>query len=614
MKPMRALHRTGATLALLFAAVFAALAGGGLAGAATVSGPSANPAPTAAPASAAAPAGAAPASTAPATPAATGTAPAAGGVPSPTSPTVVTFAWGGGNASQLTSLNLFARYGMHATYYIPSGLVCSPSKTTNCATSQYLTLADVRKIAAAGNEIGGLTVSHISLDTSVPTAEAQREICDDRVNLLRWGFPVTDFAYPFTVAQPRIESLVSRCGYNSGLGAGQVAAAGACLRCGVYAETVPPRNPFLIRAPIEVNASAVHWTPATFESIVQTAQHHGGGWIVFLIHDICPGYCTYGITSTQLTQVLSWIHGQLDSGLKVETVHQVIGGAVKPAVAGPAPAPIGGSGVANADLADAVGGYPACFQPADYGDNRASFSYHPSGGPGGSATETVSLTSAQSGDAKLLQETDLGECAPPVMAGRSYAVGAWYRSTTPTEFDLYYRNQIGIWSYWITGVSLPASATWKHVSWTTPPAPAGANAISFGLAVGHVGQVTTTGYSLTAAPPDHVKTLTYVVIGLLISAPFIGWRLWRPRPAGASRRNASGQPGGAAGQPGTRQPAGLASHGAAGRRWMDAPPAHQVIVGPETDAAADAVAEADPGSRTVSPPRTPTGPDAGSPS
>ncbi len=141
---------------------------------------------------------------------------------------------------------------------------------------------------------------------------------------------------------------------------------------------------------------------------MQTAQHHGGGWVVFLIHDICPAYCTYGITSTQLTQVLSWIHGQRDSGLKVETVHQVIGGAVKPAVAGPAPAPIGGTGVANADLAAAAGSYPARFQPAHYGDNRASFSYQPSGGPGGSATETVSLTGAQSGDAKLLQETDLG--------------------------------------------------------------------------------------------------------------------------------------------------------------------------------------------------------------
>ena len=273
-------------------------------------------------------------------------------------------------------------------------------------------------------------------------------------------------AYPYTVAQPRVESLVSRCGYNSGLGAG------VCLRCGLYAETVPPRNPLLVRAPVEVNTSTMHWTPATFESIVQTAQHHSGGWIVFLIRDICPAYCTYGITSAQLEQVLAWVHGRLGSRLKVETVHQVIGGPVKPAVAGPAPSRIGGTGVANADLADAPGGSPACFQPAAYGDNRASFSYHPSGGPGGSATETVSLSSVHSGDAKLLQETDLGECAPSVTAGHRYAVGAWYRSTVPTQFDLYYRNQVGVWTYWSSGVTFPATASWKHVSWTTPPAPA----------------------------------------------------------------------------------------------------------------------------------------------
>ena len=533
MKPMRAFRSTGAVLALLFAAVFAAAAGGGPAGAATRT------------------------------------------VPAPVSPTVVTFAWGGGNASQMDTLNLFRQYGMHATYYIPSGLVCFPSKTTNCATSQYLTLPDIREIAVGGNEIGGLTVSHIPLDASLPTAEAAREVCDDRANLLRWGFPVTDFAYPFTVAQPRVESLVSRCGYNSGLGAGQITGAGVCLHCGLYAETIPPRNPLLVRAPVEVNTSTVHWTPATFESIVQTAQHHGGGWIVFLIHDICPAYCTYGITSAQLGQVLAWVHGQLGSGLKVETVHQVIGGPVKPAVAGPAPSRIGGTGVANAGLADAPGGSPACFQPADYGDNRASFSYHPSGGPGGSATETVSLSSVHSGDAKLLQETDLGECAPSVTAGHRYAVGAWYRSTVPTQFDLYYRNQVGVWTYWSTGVSFPAAASWQHVSWTTPAAPAGATAISFGLAVGSTGQVTTTGYSLATAPPDQMRTFIFIIIGLLIGAPFISWKLWLRRPAGAGRPPAGGEP------------AGLAGRRTAARRWMGDPPPHQLVVGPVTGADSD---------------------------
>lgn len=501
----------------------------------------------------------------------------------PAPKTVVTFAWGGGNASQMPGLALFRRYGMHATYYVPSGLVCFPAKTRNCAHSQYLTLGDLHTIAADGDEIGGLSVNHIQLG-QLPAAEAAREICDDRVNLTGWGFTVTDFAYPFAVEHSRSEGLVRRCGYNSGLGAGQVTGAGICERCGLYAETIPPRDPMLIRAPVEVNASPVHWTPQTFESIVQKAQEHGGGWIVFLIHDICPGYCKYGITRPQLQQVLAWMsrHRQTGPGLRVETVRQVIGGTDKPAVKGPVPPKIGGAGVLNARLADVSGGQPVCFQPADYGSNSARFSYHPGAGPGGAGAETVSMTSAASGDAKLLEQTDLGECAPPIAANSTYVVGASYTSSSPTQFDLYYRNRIGVWAYWTSSPSFGATAGWKHVSWTTPAAPADATAISFGLAIGERGQVTTTGYSLAAAPADLAMPLTLAVAGLLIVAPLIGWRIWRLRLARAGHTTARrpGSPGHVTGQPGAD---GLATGVAAGGKWMAGPPVHQVVIDPARD-------------------------------
>ena len=35
---------------------------------------------------------------------------------------VVTFAWGGGLADQMASLPIFRKYGMRATYFVPSGL------------------------------------------------------------------------------------------------------------------------------------------------------------------------------------------------------------------------------------------------------------------------------------------------------------------------------------------------------------------------------------------------------------------------------------------------------------------------------------------------------------
>ena len=128
---------------------------------------------------------------------------------------------------------------------------------------------------------------------------------------------------------------------------------------------------------------------------------------------------------------------------------------MKAAVAGPVPARIGGAGVANADLTRTGNGYPTCFQPADYGTNTVSFSYHHGGGPGGSGAETVTMTNRSSGDAKLLLGTDLGECSPSVSPGHSYAAGAWYKSSSPTQFDLYYRNQTGVWAYWTTGVQFP---------------------------------------------------------------------------------------------------------------------------------------------------------------
>jgi len=504
----------------------------------------------------------------------------------PAPKTVVTFAWGGGNASQMPGLSLFRRYGMHATYYVPSGLVCFPGKTTNCAHSQYLTLADMHKIAADGNEIGGLSVNHTQLD-QLPTAEAKREICDDRVNLTGWGFTVTDFAYPFAVEHSSAEALVKQCGYNSGLGAGQVTGAGICERCGLYAETIPPRDPMLIRAPVEVNASPVHWTPETFESIVQKAQEHGGGWIVFLIHDICPGYCKYGITQPQLQQVLAWMsrHRHTGPGLRVETVRQVIGGRDKPAAEGPVPPKIGGAGVLNADLANVAGGQPVCFQPADYGSNSVRFSYQPGAGPGGGGAETVSMTSATSGDAKLVEQTDLGECSPPVAANHKYVVGAWYKSSSATQFDLYYRNRIGAWAYWTSGPRFGATADWKHVSWITPAAPADATAISFGLAIGERGQVTTTGYSLAAAPPDLAMLLTLIVVGLLVVVPLAGWKIWRlrldrARRTAARRPGTSGEAGETTGWPGRDE---LTTGVAAGRKWMAGPPVHQVVIDPAQD-------------------------------
>jgi peptidoglycan/xylan/chitin deacetylase (PgdA/CDA1 family) len=461
----------------------------------------------------------------------------------PPARTVVSFTWGGGFANQMGALPIFRQYHMHATYYVPSGLVCVPDTDPDCTQAPYLTLPDVQTLAAAGNEIGGLSVLHVPL-AKLPAAEAQREICQDRVNLTRWGFQVTDFAYPFAAVTKTLQGLVQRCGYNTGLGAGELRGAGLCGSCG-WAETIPPGNPYLLRAPIEVASVGTRWTPATFESIVTGAQRRGGGWIIFNIHDICARDCALGVTKPELSSVLAWLAGQASHGVSVRTVRQVAGGPVRPLVAGPTPPPIRGPGISNAALASrGPGGAPACFQTARYGSNTARFSYQPSGGPGGAGAETIRMTGWTSGDAKLLPTLDLGQCAPPAQPGRRYSVAEFYRSSKPVRFDLYYRTTIGNWVYWTTSSAMPAADGWAQASWDTPAVPRGATAISFGLAIGGNGTVSVSRYSLQPVRYSGTRLVVFGVVALILLGYFmLRRRLVRRRETARAEPGAPVAPG-----------------------------------------------------------------------
>ena len=463
--------------------------------------------------------------------------------------TVVTFTWGGGLKNQMGALPLLRRYGIQATFYVPSGLVCEPATHSSCAHSPYLTLGDLHQIAAEGNEIGGLSVQHVPL-TGLPAAEAQREICENRATLTRWGFRVTDFAYPFAEVNHTLQILTQRCGFNSGLGAGQLQGAGLCPHC-AWAETIPPRNPFLLRAPIEVSSVGTSWSPATFEDIVTSAQSHGGGWIIFNIHDVCAQACPLGVTQHELTSVLAWLSRQASHGVSVRTVRQVIGGPVRPVVAGPRPPRIRGPGIANSRLsAVTTNGIPACFQIGRYGTNRATFRYLRSAGPGGAGAEVISLTQRRSGTAQLMPTPDLGACAPSVSAGRSYTLSAWYKSGQPVVFNAYYRTPAGTWVFWVTSPPMAASQRWTKATWNTPAVPAGASAVSFGLALKSDGTLATTLYSLAPGrysdtllvPVRHSNTpLIAVAVGVALAAIAVAAVAARRfRHPGSGRRSSSG--------------------------------------------------------------------------
>lgn len=239
------------------------------------------------------------------------------------------------------------------------------------------------------------------------------------------------------------------------LGTGQLRGAGVCTNCPL-AETLPPSDSYLLRAPVEVASVGTIWSPATFEKIVTNARRHGGGWIIFTIHDMCARACALGVTVPELRSVLGWLSRQAGHGVSVRTVRQVIGGPVRPVVAGPRPPRIGPPGVANSRLsAVAASGVPACFQTATYGTNHATFRYLRRAGPAGAGAELITLTQRTSGTAQLLPALDLGACAPTVSAGRSYTLGAWYKSSKSVVFNVYYRTAVGTWKFWVTSPRWP---------------------------------------------------------------------------------------------------------------------------------------------------------------
>jgi hypothetical protein len=89
---------------------------------------------------------------------------------------------------------------------------------------------------------------------------------------------------------------------------------------------------------------------------------------------------------------------------------------------------------------------------------------------------------------------------------------AWYTSTAPTQFELYYRTGLGTWHYWTSSPLVLAATAWTQTTWTSPAVPAGASAISMGLNLISTGTLVTDDYELldvaSTAPPEASTAIT----------------------------------------------------------------------------------------------------------
>jgi peptidoglycan/xylan/chitin deacetylase (PgdA/CDA1 family) len=230
-----------------------------------------------------------------------------------TSPTVVTIQFDDGNADQYQALAMLTAHGMHATFYVNTSFI---------GDSSHLSWQQLQDLFAAGNDIGGHTLTHTNLK-KLKTVDAEHQVCDDRDALLSHMLQPTAFAYPFGSFDSGTEQVVAFCGYNSGRGVSGV------NDTKVFAETIPPADAYATRTPPNPKQGT---TVATIEGYVTAAEQHGGGWVQLVFHHICASCDAYSITAANFQALLDWLQPRAANGTTVETTAQVIGGPVNPPV------------------------------------------------------------------------------------------------------------------------------------------------------------------------------------------------------------------------------------------------------------------------------------------
>jgi peptidoglycan/xylan/chitin deacetylase (PgdA/CDA1 family) len=235
-------------------------------------------------------------------------------------PTIVSLTFDDGTSDQYQVRSMLAKDSLHATFYVNSDNIGS--------STSFMTWNDLSGIAADGNEIAGHTLDHVDL-TSVGTAEATRQVCDDRQAIMSHGFSVTDFAYPYGASNSTVESIVKNCGYSSARRAWGLCSVGLMPpNCNAaLAETIPPQNIW------EIRTTGVHAqnTLTDIEGAVTRAEDAGGGWVVLLFHHVCDG-CdpTYAVSPAILSGFLDWLAPRSAGGTYVRTMSDVVGDTTPP--------------------------------------------------------------------------------------------------------------------------------------------------------------------------------------------------------------------------------------------------------------------------------------------
>jgi peptidoglycan/xylan/chitin deacetylase (PgdA/CDA1 family) len=215
--------------------------------------------------------------------------------------TVVSLTFDDGDADNYSVRSALAENNLRATFYVVSGFTNS---------NGYMTDEQLRDLYNDGNEIGGHTLSHIKL-SEVRGEELKREVCQDRDNLVAYGFDVKSFAYPFGHYDEEARRVVMDCGYGNARGVSD------------GPETNPPSDGYGLRA-MPYIVSDTRFPKMT--RYVTEVENSGGGWVIFVFHHVCDGCDQYAVTQDVFTQFARWLGEQQSNGLVVKTVGEVMEG------------------------------------------------------------------------------------------------------------------------------------------------------------------------------------------------------------------------------------------------------------------------------------------------
>lgn len=253
----------------------------------------------------------------------------ASGPPPALTPTIVSLSFDDALVGQYAVRGLLYAHHLHATFYVNSHNV-------DISKLGVMTWSQIHDLAADGNDIGGHTLTHVSLTDPNTTFDSKwHEACDDRARLQAQGFDPVSFAYPYGDDDATAEKIVRGCGYQSGRTSGSLLPDRA-----PYAEAVPPHDPFGIWVLGTTDDGPI--TRAALQAGVEAAYANGGGWLPLVFHDVCdpdaPSYstCMSGYRPVDLNVLegfLAWLVKQSPRGVEVKDVADVMGtGGARPVV------------------------------------------------------------------------------------------------------------------------------------------------------------------------------------------------------------------------------------------------------------------------------------------